>query len=91
MTILLYVRRKAWPVRSVTVENRHERVPGRKPDQAADGSQLDAETIRQHIRIHGDLTVEQADRVAKIARRCLVYRTLKSSPEIVDDLEVVRG
>ena len=81
MTILLYVRRKGWTIRSVTVECSHRRVY-RAP---ADGS---SEEIRSRVLIEGDITEEQRDRIGQIAARCPVHRTLQANPTIVNEVVV---
>ena len=82
MTILLYARRKAWPVESVTVESSHRRVY-RPEAQAA------AEEIRSRVLLEGDLTEEQRERIELIAGRCPVHRTLESTPTIVNEVVLV--
>ena len=89
MTILLYVRRKGWPLRSVTVECRHRRVHRLDSEQAESSDRAYVEEIRQRILLEGDLTEEQTDRLKYIAGRCPVHRTLQSTPAIVDEVEVV--
>ena len=89
MTILLYVRRKGWPVRSVTVECSHERVHRRDLEDCDEGEQAYIEVVRRYILVEGPLTAEQKERVGRIASRCPVHRTLESSLRIEDDLEVV--
>ena len=89
MTILLYVRRKGWPVRSVTVECSHERVHCRDAEDCDEGEQAYIEVVRRHILVEGTLTAEQRERVGRISRRCPVHRTLQSSLRIDDEMEVV--
>ena len=85
MTILLYSRRKGWPVEGVTVECSHRRV-------SRAGSELGAghEEIRSRITVEGDLTDEQRDRILRIAGRCPIHRTLESRPRMIEEIEVVR-
>ena len=82
MTILLYTRRKGWPVESVTIECSHERVP------ASDTEKGYEDVIRQHIALKGDISIEQRDRIEYIAGRCPLHRFLDDSPTIVDHVEV---
>ena len=83
MTILLYVRRKGWPVRAVTVEGTHQR------EHEVDLAEVESrdnpyiDVIDRTIRIDGDLTPEQLD-IAYIATRCPVHRTIESKPVIRD-------
>ena len=79
MTILLYVRRKGWPVNAVTVECTHERerVMDFEDYEADANGYVDA--IYRTIRIDGDLTEEQLDRMDYVATRCPVHRMLSRS------------
>lgn len=90
MTILLYVRRKEWPLESVSVECSHERVHRRDMEDCEDGDRAYVDVIRRYILVKGDLDQEQIDRIAHIARRCPVHRTLESPPSIVDEVDLVR-
>ncbi len=86
MTVLLYSRRKGWPVESVRVECTHRRV-------SRTGGELGAghEEIRSRIKIEGDLTDDQRDRILQIAGRCPIHRTLESKPRMIEEIEVVRS
>ncbi len=90
MTILLYVRRKGWPLKSVTVECSHERVHCRDIEDCEESDQAYVELIRRYIVLEGDLDDGQRERVARIARRCPVHRTLESAPVIQDEVDLVR-
>ena len=45
--------------------------------------------IHQRIALHGDLTHEQRERIRYIAGRCPMHRTLQSSPDIVEEVQMV--
>ena len=47
--------------------------------------------IRLHITVAGELDEEQKARLATIAERCPVHRTLDGGPTIITELDVVRG
>lgn len=89
MTILLYVRRKEWNLRSVSVECSHERVHCRDSEECEESDQAFIDLIRRHIYIDGDLTEAQRDRISYIARRCPIHRTLEAGPHIEDELHLV--
>ena len=84
MTVLLYSRRKGWPVEGVTVECSHRRV-----SRTGNDSTAAQEEIRSRITLEGDLTDEQRDRILRIAGRCAVHRTLESRPRMIEEIEVV--
>jgi putative redox protein len=74
MTLRMYVERKGWAVESigVLVERAKVSVPG------ADGAPARmADTFTLTLRLVGDLTPEQRARMAEIADRCPVHRTLE--------------
>lgn len=85
MTVLLYSRRKGWPVEGVTVECSHRRV-SRTGSESGAGH----EEIRSRITIEGDLSDDQRDRLLQIAGRCPIHRTLESKPRMIEEIEVVR-
>ena len=91
MTILLYVRRKDWPINSISVECSHERIHCRDSDDCEESDQAFIELIRRHIYIDGDLTKAQRDRIRYIARRCPIHKTLEMRPRIEDELHLVNS
>ena len=81
MTAALYARRKSWPLESVTVRLRHNRI------HAADCANCETrvgmlDRIDISIEFAGLLTEEQRSRLHEIAERCPVRRTLESEIEI---------
>lgn len=90
MTILLYTRRKGWPLRSVTVEATHERVHCRDMEGCETSDRTFIDVIRRNIDLEGDLTDEQVDRIRYIATRCPIHRTLEAKPKIEDEVRVVK-
>ena len=89
MTILLYVRRKEWPLESVTVRCTHERARGRDVEGVEHDDDARVELIRRHIVLKGEITEEQRERIAYIATRCPMHRTLETPPHVTDQVEVV--
>lgn len=84
MTLILYSRRKGWPLESVTVELSHERVPAREVGEGQEEGLV--EVIRRKIYVKGDLDEEQRQRLLLIAGRCPVSRTLAARPRLIDEL-----
>jgi uncharacterized OsmC-like protein len=87
MTILLYARRKRWPVDSVRVELDHSRVHAR---DCIDCEQKDVllDYFRKRVTVRGPLTEEQRGRLEEISRRCPVHRTLTGTIRIDDELRL---
>ena len=91
MTLLMYVGRKGWPLESVTVELSHERVHRDDLEDCEDNVRVYIDLIKRQIVLRGDLTDEQRDRIAYIAKRCPLHRTLESKSRIEDRVEVVES
>ena len=49
------------------------------------GTKRRLHVIRRRIHLEGDLTTEQRDRLAEIARKCPVHKTLAAPPEVLDE------
>jgi putative redox protein len=83
LTILLYTRRKAWPLTGVSVGLTHERLI---VTEILDGVEIKrkVERIVQEIVLQGDLVAEQRERIIQIAGKCPVHRTMTGELEIVD-------
>ncbi|HUN22758.1 MAG TPA: OsmC family protein [Anaerolineales bacterium] len=78
ITVQLYAQRKGWKLEGMEVTVRHER---KKVADVPESKQSDAngavEVVETDIRIWGEgLTSEQISRMAEIAERCPVHRTL---------------
>ena len=83
MTVLLYARRKSWEVRSVTIEATREKTP------AEDGSGRMVDVIEQAVKVEGDLSAEQLERLTYIVGRCPMHRTLEERPVLKDTVVLV--
>ena len=75
MTVRLYAQRKAWPLESVEVRLSHERI------HAEDCAECETregmlDRINKDLVLNGALDTEQRQRLAEIAERCPVQRTL---------------
>ena len=85
MTLLMYARRKEWPLTGVEIELSHNREYEADSAEAEDGGGL-LDVIHRSIKLHGDLSEEQRDRLGYIATRCPVHKTLQNRPNIIDDV-----
>jgi putative redox protein len=85
MTLLLYARRKGWPLEQVEVRLRHQRIHAQDcADCETKDGWLDA--IDKEIVVAGDLTPEQQQRLGEIAHRCPVNQTLLREVKITQTL-----
>jgi len=85
MTIMMYARRKGWPVEGVRVELSHERVHAQ---DCEDCDEKDAylEQFTKRVMLHGPLDESQRARLEEISRRCPVHRTLLGQIRIEDEV-----
>lgn len=81
LTILLYARRKEWPVEGVSIQASHERT---LVEDVIDGQSIrrKIERIEQRISLEGPLDDEQRARLMEIAGKCPVHRTITGDLEI---------
>ena len=86
MTLLMYARRKGWPLEDVEVRLSHQR------DYARDCAECDTtpvqiDQIERRIRLKGSLDQAQRARLLEIAEKCPVHRTLTGTIRVTDSLE----
>ena len=82
MTLRMYANRKKLPLEDVEITLLHERV------HATDCVDCDhkIEQLSRRVKLYGDLTDEQRQKLLEIADKCPVHRTLESHPRIVTEL-----
>ena len=83
MTIRMYARRKGWPLEHVRVDVSHDKIHA---EDAGDGEQAKIDTFRREIRLEGELSGEQRDKLREIADKCPVHRTLGRRSRIETEL-----
>lgn len=74
MTIRMYADRKKWAVQDVVVTLRHSRDANKQS------------VFERDIRLVGDLTEDQRERLLEIADRCPVHKTLSHGTTILSKL-----
>ncbi len=85
MTLRLYARRKGWPLEAVTVELEHAKVHAQDcVDCENEARRVDQ--VRRRVRLHGPLDAVQVARLAEIARRCPVHKTLVAGVRVTDEV-----
>ena len=81
MTLALYARQKGWPLDGVTVRLTHSRIHAEDcADCETKEGKLDQ--IERELVLSGRLSDEQRARLAEIADKCPVHRTLTSEIKI---------
>jgi uncharacterized OsmC-like protein/fermentation-respiration switch protein FrsA (DUF1100 family) len=85
MTLKMYAGRKEWPLDSVRVTLRHDRVHAQDcEDCDKDTGMIDV--IDKKLELEGDLSEEQRERLLAISARCPVHRTLLNEIKIRSEL-----
>jgi len=88
MTMLMYARRKGWDIQDIEIDLSHEKI------HAQDCETCETKTgkldkITRDIKIKGNISDEQLNRLLEIAEKCPVHRTLTSENVITDHIELV--
>lgn len=91
MTVHLYARRKQWPVESVTVRLRQNRIHSKDCDECVQNKEGYVHRIERSVTITGPLSEEQHARLQEIAHKCPVHKTLTSEIVITELRTVSRG
>jgi uncharacterized OsmC-like protein len=79
MTVMLYARRKAWPVERVTVRLRQKRIHGKDCAECEEKPEGFVHRIERNVAVEGNLSEEQQARLQEIAHKCPVHKTLTSA------------
>ncbi|MGX9354321.1 bifunctional alpha/beta hydrolase/OsmC family protein [Roseobacteraceae bacterium S113] len=83
MTIRMYARRKGWPLTHVSVDINHDKVHAQ---DASTGGGDKIDVFKRRIRLEGNLTQDQRQRLLEIADKCPVHRTLERASDVVTEL-----
>lgn len=84
MTLTMYAKRKQWPLESVSVRLRQNRIHAKDCKECIQGQDGYIQRIERSVTITGPLSEEQHARLQEIAHRCPVHKTL-TSPIIITD------
>lgn len=82
MTAQMYADRKGWPVDRISAELETYKVHGKDCEECETSSSAKVDIIEVSLKFEGDLTADQIQRLAQIADRCPVHRTLTTETRI---------
>jgi len=82
MTVVLYARRKGWPLTRAMVDLRHEKVHA-KDCAECETKEGRVDRIESRMELEGELSDEQYTRLLEISERCPIKKTLTSEIVIV--------
>ena len=85
MTLRMYADRKEWPLEAVRVELRHEKVHADDCDCETEAKGM-IDLIHRSVTLKGPLDEVQRKRLAEIADRCPVHRSLRGEVVIKSSL-----
>ena len=85
MTLRMYAQRKGLQVDNIQVKLQHSRIEAADCEPCED-QPTKIDQIRRQIRIDGDITEAQRQRMLEIANKCPVHRTLKNQKQITSEL-----
>ena len=89
ITLSFYSTRKGWPLASVSVKYEYEKVHADDCEECEDDAMGWLEGVRSHIFIEGTFDEEQKARLAEIAQKCPVHKTLDKGITFISESVVV--
>lgn len=85
ITLRMYADRKKWDLREVKVHLEHYKQHAKDCNSCSDSNTKIDKFVRE-IKLEGNLTEEQKQRLLQIANRCPVHKTLENTIEIESKL-----
>jgi uncharacterized OsmC-like protein len=86
MTLQMYAKRKGWPLEEAVIRLQHRKVHA-LDEEGIESSDPRLDHMDRELELVGDLSEEQRQRLAEIADRCPVHRTLERGVRISTELK----
>lgn len=90
ITLRMFADRKEWPLDAVRVRLDHRRIHA-LDEQQVEGGDARTEVVARTLELSGELTEEMRRRLAEIADRCPVHRTLSAGVRVTTTLAPALG
>lgn len=87
ITLALYCRHKQIALKSVTARLEHDRVHAEDCEDCEQKTGGFIDRIVSRVKIEGQFTEAQRERLAQIVSRCPVHKTLEAEVKITDSVE----
>ena len=88
ITISMYCQRKGWTLDKVTASYEHDRVHADDCADCDDERTGYIDRVRGQVTIHGEFDDAQRARLAQVAARCPVHKTLEHGIHFEDTVDV---
>lgn len=85
ITLSFYCQRKGWPLESVSVKYEYERVHADDCGECEDDALGWLDGVRSEIFVEGSFDEEQQKRLAEVAKRCPVHKTLDNGITFISE------
>ena len=82
MTVLMYARKKGWPLKDVEVSLETYRIHAKDCKDCESDPNAKVTVIEADVAVQGDLSKEQIKRLGEISEHCPVHKTLTSEIKI---------
>lgn len=86
ITVSMYAQRKGWPLRRVAATYAHDRVHAKDCADCDDDRSGYIDHITSDIVIEGDFDDAARERLAEVAARCPVHKTLEKGVHLTDEV-----
>lgn len=87
ITLALYCRHKGITLKAVAAAYEHTRIHAKDCEDCEDPKKGFIDRVESRIRIAGEFTDAQRQRLAQVAERCPVHKTLANGVKMVDQVD----